>query len=119
MTARYICTSCGHLTPRSDDDTATGKQCRECIGGWASITTSPAGRYAAHRFEVELPEASAYCRFEIGPPIVGKPTGIPLIDNGGARICPNTADGDDHLCGFHRVGGTVKTRRLALIESLF
>lgn len=96
---RFICTSCGHVEA-PEETQATGRMCDACCG-WSSRTTSPAGRWAAHRFGVDVPEAARFCRHELGPAREGH-TGIPMVDAGGARVCPSQADGDDGLCAFHR-----------------
>lgn len=100
-TVRFVCTSpeCGHLMPVVDDDPAAGRACERC-GRWSSLTTSPVGRWAAHRHGIELPEAAAFCRYDFVD--ATKPTGIAVVDLGGVRICPNRADSDDGLCTFHR-----------------
>lgn len=115
--ARFICTTpkCGHLMPVDDEAPAVGRTCARC-GGWASLTTSPVGRWAAHRAGIELPEAAAFCSHDFAnAPTV---TGIRMVDMGGARICPNRAE-PGGVCAFH--GGepeAVEAPVLSIVEAV-
>lgn len=84
--ARFICTKCQHFMEPGDDISAASRTCGEC-GAWAVRTTSPAGRWVAHKASIDLPETYLHCHQL-----------LEMQEGGPAPICPNLADGNDGLC---------------------
>lgn len=101
----WICTVCGHLF---DADCAGHPPCPECPPNrWASKTTSPAGRYALHRFhQARVP--FHICPDGLAPacPHVTPGPSLKLIqggieDTGPLTLCGNAAAPDGGPCAAH------------------